>query len=233
MIRWPAPGPYEVAFTTRAGGVSKGPFTSLNLGRKLGDEPAHVDENRRRACDGIGADSELLALNFQRHTAIVNRALPARRGKLGDGLWTDEPDVPLLALGADCALIALVRANGDRPALAVLHAGWKGLLAGIAETGVAALGGRPAAVIGPAIGPCCYEVGEDVAVPFRARFGADIVLGNRLDLWTAAERALREAGCATVDRLDLCTACNPVLFYSYRRDGKPRGGHGVLARVAG
>jgi copper oxidase (laccase) domain-containing protein len=139
----------------------------------------------------------------------------------------------MLALGADCALIALARANGDKPALAVLHAGWKGLLAGIAEAGVAALGGRPTAVIGPAIGPCCYEVRLDVAAPFRAQFGADVASGGRLDLWTAAERALHKAGCSRVERLDLCTACNPDLFYSYRRDGKPRGGHGVLARVAG
>ena len=122
--------------------------------------------------------------------------------------------------------------NGDRPGAAVLHAGRIGLLAGIAEAGVAALGGRVAAVVGPTIGPCCYEVGEEVAAPFRARFGADVVSGRKLDLPTSAERALREAGCASVERLDLCTACDPDRFFSYRRDGKPRGGHGVLARVA-
>lgn len=232
MIKWERPGPYEVAFTTRAGGVSEGPFRSLNLGRMLGDDPERVDENRRRACAAIGAEEERLALNFQRHTAIVNRAEAGMRGELGDGLWTDERDVPLLALGADCALIGLARTNGDRPALAVLHAGWKGLLADIAEAGVAALGGRPAAVIGPTIGPCCYEVNEDVAAPFRARFGSGVVRNGRLDLWHAAELALTQAGCATVERLDLCTACDPDRFFSYRRDGKPRGGHGVLARVA-
>ena len=89
-----------------------------------------------------------------------------------------------------------------------------------------------AAIVGPTIGPCCYEVGEEVASPFRARFGADVVTGRKLDLWTSAERALREAGCASVERLDLCTACAPDRFFSYRRNGKPRGGHGVLARVA-
>jgi YfiH family protein len=232
VIKWERPGPYEVAFTTRAGGVSEGPFRSLNLGRMLGDDPERVDENRRRACAAIGAEEERLALNFQRHTAIVNRAEAGMRGELGDGLWTDERDVPLLALGADCALIGLARTNGDRPALAVLHAGWKGLLADIAEAGVAALGGRPAAVIGPTIGPCCYEVHEDVAAPFRAQFGSGVVRNGRLDLWRAAELALTRAGCATVERLDLCTACDPDRFFSYRRDGKPRGGHGVLARVA-
>jgi YfiH family protein len=232
LIRWDVPGPYEVVFSTRAGGVSEGPFTSLNLGRRLGDVPERVDENRRRLCAATGADPDRLALNYQRHTAIVNRALSGRRGVTGDGLWTDEPEVPMLTLGADCALIALARANGDCPAVGVLHAGRIGLLAGIVEAGVAAVGGRPAAIVGPTIGPCCYEVGEDIADAFRARFGAGVVSGRKLDLWTSAERALREAGCAPVERLDLCTACNPDRFFSYRRDGKPRGGHGLLARVA-
>jgi YfiH family protein len=231
LIRWDAPGPYDVVFSTRRGGVSEGPFASLNLGRKLGDVPERVDENRRRLCVEVGADLDRLTLNYQRHTAQVNRAVAGRRGRTGDGLWTDEPELPVLALGADCALVALARTNGDRPAVAVLHAGWKGLLAGIVEAGVAALGGRVAAVVGPTIGPCCYEVGEEVAAPFRARFGADVVSGRKLDLWTSTERALRDAGCTSVERLDLCTACDPERFFSYRRDGKPRGGHGVLARV--
>jgi polyphenol oxidase len=232
LIRWDAPSPYDVVFSTRRGGVSEGPFATLNLGRRLGDVAERVDENRRRLCAELGADQDRLALNYQRHTAQVNRAVAGRRGETGDGLWTDEPELPLLALGADCALIALARVNGDRPAVAVLHAGRIGLLAGIAEAGVAALGGRIAAVVGPTIGPCCYEVGEEVAAPYRARFGADVVSGRRLDLWTSAERALREAGCASVERLDLCTVCDAERFFSYRRDGKPRGGHGVLARVA-
>jgi YfiH family protein len=232
LIRWDAPGPYHVVFSTRRGGVSEGPFATLNLGRRLGDVPERVDENRRLLCAEVGADPDRLTLNYQRHTAQVNRAVAGRRGETGDGLWTDEPELPLMALGADCALIALARTNGDRPAVGVLHAGRIGLLAGIAEAGVAALDGRVAAVVGPAIGPCCYEVGEEIAAPFRARFGADVVSGRKLDLWTSAERALREAGCASVERLDLCTACDPDRFFSYRRDGKPRGGHGVLARVA-
>ena len=231
LIRWEVPGPYDVVFSTRHGGVSEGPFASLNLGRKLGDVPERVDENRRRLCAEAGADLDRLMLNYQRHTAQVNRAVAGRRGETGDGLWTDEPELPLLALGADCALIALARTNGERPAVGVLHAGRIGLLAGIVEAGVAAVGGRVAAVVGPTIGPCCYEVGEDIAAAFRERFGADVVSGRKLDLWTSAERALREAGCASVERLDLCTACDADRFFSYRRDGKPRGGHGVLARV--
>jgi YfiH family protein len=221
-----------VAFSTRQGGVSEGPYESLNLGRLNGDDLARVDENRRRLCAALGADVERLTLNRQQHSATVHRAHAGRRGEPGDGLWTDEPGVPMLALGADCATIAVARRKGERPGLAVLHAGWRGLLEGVVSSAVAALGGRPAAVVGPAIGPCCYEVGPDVADPFARRFGADVVRGRTLDLWTSAERALLAAGCVTVERIDLCTACNPDLFFSERRTGKPRGGHGVLGYVS-
>jgi copper oxidase (laccase) domain-containing protein len=86
-------------------------------------------------------------------------------------------------------------------------------------------------VIGPGIGPCCYEVREDVAAPYRAAFGADIVKDGRLDMWSAAERALREAGCETVERVDLCTSCHSDLFFSHRRDGARTGRQGLLGVV--
>jgi purine-nucleoside/S-methyl-5'-thioadenosine phosphorylase / adenosine deaminase len=233
FLRWDAPGPYEVAFTTRLGGVSEGPYASLNLGRRTGDDVERVDENRRRACAEIGAAVEPLALNYQVHSTLVHRARPGARGEHGDGLWTDERDLPVLAMSADCVPVALARANGDVPAVAVLHVGWRGLLAGIVEAGVATMrDGSLAAAVGPAIGPCCYEVRDDVAGPFRARFGSGIVRDGRLDLWHATEVALRDAGVMRVDRFDLCTSCRADLFFSHRRDGKPRGVQGVLARVA-
>jgi YfiH family protein len=232
VIRWEVPGPYEVVFTTRRGGVSEGPYASLNLGRKTGDDVERVDENRRRACAEINGDAARLALNFQVHSAVVRRAQEGDRGGVrADGLWTEEPGLPVLALSADCLPIALVRANGATPAVCVLHAGRIGLLDGILEAGVTALGGTLAAAIGPAVGPCCYEVGEEVATPYRSRFGVGIMHGRKLDLWQAAERVLRHAGVEWVERFDLCTACNPELFFSHRRDGKPRGVQGVLARV--
>ena len=231
VFRWEAPGPYEVVFSTRLGGVSEGPFESLNLGRRTGDDVERVDENRRRLCSTIGADEEQLALGYQTHSTIVNRAQAGSRGIPGDALWTDEPGVPIVTLGADCVLIALARTNGDAPALAVLHAGWRGLVDGIVEAAAQTLGGRLAAIVGPAIGPCCYEVGEDVAGRFRDRFGPGIVSGGKLDLWTAAELAAREAGAAEVERLDLCTACRPDLFFSERRTGRPRGTQGVIGLV--
>jgi polyphenol oxidase len=232
LIRWEAPGPYVVAFSTRQGGVSEGPFASLNLGLLSGDEPQLVLENRRRLCAAVGADPARLAMNVQQHAATVNRARAAGRGLPGDGLWSDEPALPMLKLTADCLPIALARTNGNSPALAVLHAGWRGLLEGVVAAGVAALGGRPAAMIGPAIGPCCYEVGSELAEAFRARFGPGLVSGRMLDLWASGERALREAGCSSVERVDLCTACHPELFFSHRRDGLPRGGQGVIGLVA-
>ena len=231
-IRWDAPGPYEVVFSTRVGGVSEGPYASLNLGRLTGDEVDRVDENRRRLCAEIGADSERLALNRQVHSALVHRAVAAARGEPGDGLWTDEPGLPVLAMTADCLPIALVRGNGDAPAVAVVHAGWRGLLAGIVGVAAETLGDGLQACVGPAIGPCCYEVGPEVAEPFAEAFGGDVLHGRNLDLWTAAERALRVAGVEQVERVDLCTACNPDRFFSHRRTGQPRGVQGVVARVA-
>jgi len=220
VIRWEAEG-YAVAFTTRLGGVSEGPYASLNLGRKSGDDVECVDENRRRMCEAVGADLEKLALNYQVHSTRVLRAAPAMRGEHADGLWTDEPGLPILAMSADCLPIVLARAGAADPAVAVLHAGWKGLLAGIVEAGVDALGGGTlTAAIGPGIGPCCYEVGEEVATPFRER-------------WTSAERALRAAGVEQIDRLDRCTACEPETFFSHRRDAGRTGRQGVIAYVAG
>jgi len=234
LIPWQVDG-YQVVFTTRVGGVSQGPYASLNLGRKSGDEVERVDENRRIACEAIGAGLAKLALNYQVHSARVVRAAPGIRGEHADGLWTDEPGVPILAMSADCLPLALVRTDTDEPAVAVLHAGWRGLLEGIAASGIEAMGDAPgiAAAIGPGIGPCCYEVGEEVAAPYRERFGDDVVRDGRLDLWTSAERALRAAGVERVDRFDRCTSCEPETFFSHRRDRGRTGRQGVIAYVTG
>jgi copper oxidase (laccase) domain-containing protein len=117
--------------------------------------------------------------------------------------------------------------------VAVLHVGWRGLLAGIVEAGARALGGGPgAAASGPRIGPCCYEVGDEVAAPFRERFGVGVVAGRSLDLHEAAERALRDAGCAAVERVGLCTSCEEGLFFSHRRDRGRTGRQGIVAALA-
>ncbi|HET7568371.1 MAG TPA: polyphenol oxidase family protein [Gaiellaceae bacterium] len=238
-IPWDAPGPYRVAFSTRQGGVSDGDFASLNLGIRTDDEPARVVENRTRLCAAVGADPDGATMAWQRHGPVVARARPRGIVTPGtvfehcDGLWSDEPHRAMLLLTADCLPIALARVDGDRPAVAILHAGWRGLLGGIVAAGVRALGGGPlAAAIGPGIGPCCYEVGEEVATPFREAYGADVVHDRRLDLWTAAERALRAAGVERVDRFDVCTACDADRFFSHRRDQGRTGRQGVIAYVA-
>jgi YfiH family protein len=232
MIRWEPPGPYRIAFTTRVGGVSDGPYASLNLGRMLGDDPARVDENRGRVCSALGADPERLAMGHQRHSTTVNRAGAGVRDVPGDGLWSDVPGQPMLKICADCLPIAVARIDGQPPALVLAHAGWRGLLDGILEAAIGAVGGKLAAVIGPGIGPCCYEVGAEVSEPFASRYGRDVVRGRNLDLWSAAERALRQAGCSRVERVDLCTACDPGLFFSHRRDGGVTGRQGVIGLVA-
>jgi YfiH family protein len=227
MIWWELPG-YVVAFTTRVGGVSEAPYDSLNLSRGTGDDPVRVEHNRRIACEAVGLPYERLAFNRQVHSPTVHRADPGVRGAPGDGLWTDERRVPLLAMSADCLPIAVATTDGP-PRLAVLHAGWRGLADGVVEAGVNALGVAPkAAVIGPAIGPCCYDVGPEVA----ARYDADLTYDGRLDLWTAAERALRRAGVEQVERVDLCTRDHAELFFSHRRDGFARGVQGVIGAIA-
>jgi len=235
VIRWEIPEPYQVVFTTRVGGVSEGPFSALNLGKATRDDPDHVDENRRRACAAVGAEAARLTLNYQHHSATVHRAEAGRTGVRGDGLWTDEPGIPMLKLAADCVPIALARTD-RKPALALLHAGWRGLLEGIVEAGAATLRsageGSLRAIVGPAIGPCCYEVGPEVAEPFAARFGSEVLRGRNLDLWSAAERALRASGVERVERVDLCTSCNPDLFFSHRRDRGITGRQGVIGVLA-
>jgi polyphenol oxidase len=231
LVRWDPPGPYAVAFSTRRGGVSDGAYASLNLSRRGGDDVERVDENRRILCSELGADADRLAINHQVHGTTANRAVVGVRAvSPGDALWTDEPGVPILALAADCVPVALARTDGP-PAVAVAHAGHVGLLAGVVGEAVRALGEHVAAAIGPAAGPCCYEVGPDVSEPYRRRFGDRVLGGRRLDLWLSAELALREAGVENVHRTDLCTICNPDLFFSHRRDGRPRGAQGVVALV--
>jgi polyphenol oxidase len=237
MIRWRPPGPYAIAFSSRRGGVSAGPYESLNLGALTLDVPENVVENRRRVCDEVGADAAAATLPYQRHAAEIRRAdgrgidVPGTPFDECDGLWTDEPGKAVLVLTADCVPVALARAAGDRPAVAVAHVGWRGLLAGVIRHATSALGGRCVAAVGPAIGPCCYEVRDDVAAPFRERFGASVVSEGRLDLWSAAEQELRDAGCSSVERVDLCTFCHPELFFSHRRDRGVTGRQGVVAAV--
>ena len=200
MIFWDQPG-YVVAFTTRVGGVSDGVYASLNLTRGTGD-----DRRRSRRTDGLPANRSACRTSGSRSTVRSTRRrciAPARNARRAGRRAVDRrADVPLLAMSADCLPIAH-RAAPKAPARSrSLHAGWRGLSEGVVTAGVRALGNGPfAAVIGPAIGPCCYEVGPRCPSSSRRPRRAN----GKLDLWTAAERALRAAGVERVERVDLCT----------------------------
>jgi polyphenol oxidase len=238
VIRWEGAGPYTVVFSTRVGGVSEGPYESLNLGIFTGDDPERVVENRKRLTAATGIDPERTRMAWQRHGPEVRRASPEGILTPGtmhepcDGWWSDEPGQGMMLVTADCLPVAIARRDGDRPALAVLHVGWRGLLEGIVANGAAALGDGPlAAAIGPGIGPCCYEVGQEVAQPFAARFGKEVLSDGHLDLWRATELALERVGVGEIERTDLCTYCHPELFFSHRRDRGTTGRQGVIAAV--
>jgi YfiH family protein len=206
----------SVRFTTRRGGVSAGPFATLNLGPWTEDDPAAVAENQARVAASAG---RALAYARQVHGTQVARvaAPPAGPGEGVDGQATAREDVAPLVLVADCLPVALV-AQG---AVAMLHAGWRGLAGGVLAEGARAvreLGahGTLRAAVGPGAGGCCYEVGDEV----RARFAPEHADGRRLDLKAAAAAQLRDLGVEEVHDSALCTLCgDPELLFSHRRDG--------------
>jgi polyphenol oxidase len=198
-------------FTTRRGGVSEGAFASLNLGLWTDDHPDNVRVNRERVREQAGV--ERLAQGRQVHGAGI--VVDAAGIEEADGQVTTAQGVAAVVLTADCLPVALVGPG----AVGMVHAGWRGLAAGVLEAGVAAAG-AVAAAIGPGIGPRCYEVGDDV----RAVFGTS---DPTLDLKAIARERLRAAGVEAVHDCGLCTACDAGRFFSHRRD------RGVTGRQAG
>lgn len=219
-------------FTTRRGGVSSAPYASFNLGRWTDDDPAAVEENRDRLAAAIRIPREAIAQGLQVHGAEVRRVTvppdPAADPTPADGQVTALPGVAPLVLTADCLPVALIAPG----AVAMVHAGWRGLAGGVLAEGVAALrelgaNGPVAAAIGPGAGVCCYEVGEEVRDAF-ARHGDAVRAGSNVDLKAIARRELRAAGVGEVHDSGLCTICSdPSLFFSHRRDD------GITGRQAG
>ena len=203
-------------FTTRRGGVSDGPFASLNLGVKTDDDPDRVRENRARVERLSGGR---IAQVRQVHGTDVVTADPDRVTE-ADGQVTAEHGVAALALVADCLPIALVAPEG----VGMLHAGWRGLAGGVIPAGIEALRGlgaeRIVAAIGPGVGPCCYEVGDEV----HAAFGTS---GRTVDLKALARERLEAAGVTAVHDCGLCTMHDAERFVSHRRDD------GITGRQAG
>ncbi len=231
----------EVAhgITARHGGVSTGPWASLNLTKGNGDDPERVEENLHRLSAVFGvARADLVSPN-QRHTTHTARVGAAQRGQIllnTDTLLAGEPDVPVLLRYADCTPVLLY--DPHHRAFAVVHSGWRGTVAGAVPAAIAAMteafGSNPAelvAGIGPSIGPCCYEVGDEVVAAVRAGFPEPERLLPRngserrhFDLWSANRHWLHEAGVRRVEVAEICTACHMDEFFSYR-GGKGRTGH--------
>jgi YfiH family protein len=230
-VRWQEaalPGA-TAAFSTRLGGVSEPPFDTLNLGRLTGD--SGVGENRHRLTAALGIDPHGVLIGRQVHAAHVRRhdgptepsayAEPAPGLPEADGHATDRPGLAPLVFVADCLPVGLAASGG----VAMIHCGWRGMAAGIVRRGVEEVGAT-AAAIGPSIGPCCYEVGDEVRAAFSS-LGKGLGAGRMLDLREVARRLLAEAGVEHVEVSDLCTSCHPELFFSHRRD------HGCTGRQAG
>jgi len=230
-LRWLEAGlPNATAvFSTRLGGVSRPPFEGLNLGLVPGDDPDAVRSNRTRLAGALGLDPHAVVIGKQVHGAELaahdgpEETAPFADGTIEppavDGHYSAVPGLALMIFAADCLPIAL----SGREGVAMLHAGWRGLAAGIVGRGAAAVA-ADAAAVGPAIGPCCYEVGSDVLDALDPLdLGAGVADGPMLDLPEVARRLLRRAGVRNVAVSDLCTRCNPDLLFSHRGEG-PRTG---------
>lgn len=204
-----------VCFSDRHGGVSRPPYDSLNLAARVGDDRAAVDDNRARVARAAGFALHRLALARQVHGAELREVSQGDSGVVGeaDGLVVRAPGPVIGILTADCAPVVV---EGDE-GVALLHAGWRGLVAGIVARGVRAVGRASAAWVGPSIRACCYEVGPDVVEAFHAA-GLPVAGSERVDPADAARAALHRAGVPAVKVARGCTACGER-YFSYRRDG--------------
>ncbi|MEX0386712.1 peptidoglycan editing factor PgeF [Spiribacter onubensis] len=226
--------PVEAGFTTRCGGVSKAPYDSLNLAMHVGDDPAAVRENRRRLVEQARLPEAPRWVSQVHGTRVVHASEVEPDVTEADAVWTDQPGQVCAVLVADCLPILLADHAGR--CVAAVHAGWRGLAAGIIQRTIETLpvpASGLVACIGPCIGPDAYEVGAEViqamisggAVPVRSPSPPS---ANRfqLDLAATADGVLRQYGVEAVTRLERCTSAEHEAVYSYRRSG-------VTGRIAG
>ncbi|MCS7260264.1 MAG: peptidoglycan editing factor PgeF [Anaerolineae bacterium] len=231
------------AIFTRHGGVSRPPYATLNLSRAVGDDPSAVEQNHARIYQALHISrSQVVQCHLMHGTAIRvvtgrgDGGLPAA----ADGLVTAQPGVMLSMRFADCVPILLH--DPQRRAVGLVHAGWRGTLQSVAAAAVRVMTEQLGcaarditAVIGPSIGPCCYEVGGEVIQALAAALPdmAAALLrreGQRvyLDLWQANCQQLLAAGVGCVQQMAVCTACRRDLFFSHRGDGGRTGRFGVV-----
>lgn len=224
---WPAPVTVRAVNTTRQGGVSPSPYDSLNLADHVGDDPAHIAENRRRLAAMAGLPAEPAWLE-QIHGITVVAAEAVNIPIVADAAITRQPGRPCVVMTADCLPVLLCDRAGT--VVAAAHAGWRGLAAGVIDATVARMGVRPAellAWLGPAIGPKAFEVGEEVRAAFLA-----LDVGNAgcfrpspagrwlADLYELARRQLGGLGIRAVYGGEYCTFSEPERFFSYRRQNR-------------
>jgi len=230
------------AFTTRLGGGSAEPLNWFNLGRHIDDPGARQDAmtNREKLCAALNLDFGRMVVPGQVHSARVV-STHAREFAQVDSVATGESGVPILLHFADCVPIILF--DPYTPALAVVHAGWRGTAQSIVRAAVEFLqenhGVQPGnilAAIGPAIGSCCYPTGDDAA----RQLAATVSQGEQLIKWLEQPRPdlkglnamqLLESGVSRIDVTDLCTACQPELFYSHRFSAGKTGRQGAIASI--
>ncbi len=231
---------------TRRGGTSPAPFDSLNVGSTVGDDRENVLANRELIAESMGVEEASTRTTWQVHGAdvlVARRAdPPADVPPKADAIITDELDLPLVMRFADC--VPLVFFDRERRAIGLAHAGWRGTVAEVGPATVRAMtetfGSDPkdiVAGIGPSIGPCCYEVGEEVVAQVRQTFPQAPELfvppvnghrGPHLDLWMANELALRAAGVIEIENSRLCTSCQNYDFFSHRAEAGRTGRFAAL-----
>jgi YfiH family protein len=234
------------AFTTRLGGNSPAPVDNFNLGRHLDTDESRADaaDNRHRLCQALGLDSKRLAVPGQVHSSIVVIADDKNTYKEVDGIATKEHKRPVLLHFADCVPVIIF--DTRTPVLCIVHAGWRGTAGGIAKNGVQLMvehfGSKPGdivAAVGPAIGSCCYPTGDEVIKKMTTTVSNlnDLVVFKEgvphPDLKAVNAMQLLESGVAEVDVTDICTACQPELFYSHRQSGGKTGRQGAIGSIVG
>jgi YfiH family protein len=215
-------------FTTRSGGGSTAPFASLNLGVHVGDDAAHVKENRRRVQTLLPAAPVWLNQVHGINVVTADAAIPATLG--ADAAVTVVAQVPCAVLVADC--LPVLFCTNDASSVGAAHAGWRGLHAGVLERIVQSMGVSPEKImawLGPAIGPGAFEVGGDVFEAFTSASPDDAVAFREIagkygkyfaDIYALARLRLQRAGVGQIFGGQYCTVTEPARFFSYRRDGK-------------